>query len=72
MKRFKRDEEGAALVEFAICLPFLLLILFAIVSWGYSLTLMDAMYDAAREGARELSVGESDETQASTTVEQRL
>ena len=55
-KRFRREDDGAALVEFEIVLPLLLLILFSILAWGYSLSLLDAMYSAARQTAREVSV----------------
>ena len=71
MKRFVnflRRESGAALVEFAIVLPLLMLILFSILSWGYSLTLLDAMYDAARQTARQVSVGEITTAQAQTVT----
>ena len=61
---FARREDGAALAEFAIVLPLLMLILFSILGWGYSLSLLDAMYDTARQTAREISVGEITTAQA--------
>lgn len=69
---FARRESGAALVEFAISLPFLLLVLFGMISWGHSITLLDNMYDAARKGARELAANEATEAQARATVQDRL
>ena len=63
-QRFVRREDGAALVEFAIVLPLLMLILFSILAWGYSLSLLDAMYSAARQTAREVSVGQISVAQA--------
>ena len=75
MKRiigFVRREDGAALAEFAIVLPLLMLILFSILSWGYSLTLLDSMYDAARQGARQASVGELTVAQARVATRNEL
>ena len=70
--RYFRREDGAALVEFAVVLPLLMLVLFSILSWGYSLTLLDSMYDAARQGAREVSVGQSTIAQAQTGTKNEL
>ena len=67
-QRFARREDGAALVEFAIVLPLLMLILFSILAWGYSLSLLDAMYSAARQTAREVSVGQITVAQAQTAT----
>ena len=72
LERFLRRESGAALVEFAIVLPLLMLILFTILSWGYSLTLLDSMYDSARQGARQASVGELTVADARTATETEL
>lgn len=72
LNSFARRESGAALVEFAIALPFLLLVLFGMISWGHSITLLDNMYDAARKGARELAANEATEAQARATVQDRL
>ena len=58
LNTFRQREDGAALVEFAIVVPLLMLIMFTIIGWGYSLSLLDAMYDVARTTAREVSVGE--------------
>ena len=63
-KKFTKRDDGAALVEFAVVLPLLMLVLFSILSWGYSLTLLDAMYDAARQTARQVSVAEITTAQA--------
>ena len=66
--RFARREDGAALAEFAIVLPLLMLILFSILAWGYSLSLLDAMYSAARQTAREVSVGQISVAQAQSAT----
>lgn len=57
LARFRRDDRGAVLVEFAIILPFLMLILFGVVAWGISMSMMNSMYDTARSCARSVAVG---------------
>jgi Flp pilus assembly protein TadG len=67
MMRFhrKRSERGAAAVEFALVLPFLLLLVFGIIEFGFIFNRYISVTHAAREGVRELSVGIST-TQAQT------
>lgn len=55
--RFRRADDGGALVEFALVLPLLLTLLFGIIGWGLSLSMHNAMYDTARSCARSLAVG---------------
>lgn len=57
LDRFRRADDGGALVEFALVLPLLLTLLFGIVGWGLSLSMHNAMYDTARSCARSLAVG---------------
>jgi len=52
-----RSEQGAAAVEFAIVVPLLLLILFALVDFGRMLFVQVSVTAASREGARASSVG---------------
>jgi Flp pilus assembly protein TadG len=51
-----RDERGASAVEFALLLPLLLLILFAIIEYGWffanRIVLMNAVSDAARAAVK--------------------
>ncbi|MCD5344953.1 TadE/TadG family type IV pilus assembly protein [Agromyces sp. S2-1-8] len=47
-----RRERGAAAVEFALVLPLLLIMLFAIIDFGWVLTQQLSVTAAAREGAR--------------------
>ena len=69
IKEFARDRSGAVLVEFAFVLPLFLLLTFGAVAWGYTISISDAMFDAARQGARELAVGTSDETAAAASTQ---
>jgi Flp pilus assembly protein TadG len=53
----RRDgEKGQALVEFALVMPLVLLILFAIIQFGIMLSEYITVTDAARDGARELAL----------------
>jgi Flp pilus assembly protein TadG len=56
MSRFRRDDRGAAMVEFAIVLPVLLLILLGIIEFGRAYNTQVSIQAAAREGARELAL----------------
>ena len=47
-----KDQKGAAVVEFAIILPLLLVLLFGIVEFGFLLYNKAMITNAAREGAR--------------------
>jgi Flp pilus assembly protein TadG len=51
-----RSERGAAAVEFAIVLPILVVVLFAITSFGIALSRTHAYYSAAREASRYAAV----------------
>jgi Flp pilus assembly protein TadG len=67
-RRLLREDDGAALVEFAVVLPLLLLLFFGTITWGGTLALMDNMYDAARQAARQLSVGTASEAAAAANA----
>ena len=56
MSRTRRDDRGAAMVEFAIVLPVLLLILLGIIEFGRAYNTQVSIQAAAREGARELAL----------------
>lgn len=47
-----RDEEGAAVVEFALVLPILLFIVFGIIDFGRAFYTLNNIVSAVREGAR--------------------
>lgn len=52
MMKFLRDENGQAVVEFALILPILLLILCGIIDFGWIFSAQLAADNCAREGAR--------------------
>jgi Flp pilus assembly protein TadG len=49
--RRRRGEEGAALAEFAICLPFLSILVFGTIDLGRLFQTQQQLKNAAREGA---------------------
>ena len=58
------NERGAALVEFAIVLPLLLLLAFGIIEFGFLLYNKAMLTNASREGAREGILFNSDRPSA--------
>lgn len=61
----RRDDEGAAAVEFALVLPILLLIIFAIIDFGRMFNAQLVVNDAARETARAAAVlNDTDQAEA--------
>ena len=60
-------DRGAAAVEFALLLPLLLLILFAIIDAGRALNAQITLTQAARAGARLAALGQSNATVVSST-----
>jgi Flp pilus assembly pilin Flp len=58
--RAVRDESGAAMVEFALVVPLLLMILVGIMEFGRAWNLQQVITDAAREGARRAVVRDGD------------
>lgn len=61
-----RRRGGTAAVEFAVCLPWLMFLLFGIWEVGRMVEVNQVMWGACREGARQCSVG-SDNIQTITT-----
>ena len=55
--RKHRSQRGAAAVEFALLVPFLLMMLFGVIDFGYMLNRDTTINNAAREGVRTASVG---------------
>ncbi len=64
-KRRSREDQGSAAVEFALVLPVLLLIIFAIIDFGRMLNARIILSQAAHEGARAVEVTDDpDQAQA--------
>ena len=59
MRRMNKNENGQALVEFALVAPLLFLILFGIVQFGIAFMHSVALTDAVRTGARKAAVSRS-------------
>lgn len=56
LRTFRRDETGAALLEFALFAGLLLVLLFGIIDFGRALFTANNLTAAAREGARYAAV----------------
>lgn len=63
-----RDRSGAAAVEFALVLPFLLTMLLGIIQFGITLNNYLELTNAVRTGARELAVGRTSTTPYTTAT----
>ncbi|MFN2506894.1 MAG: TadE/TadG family type IV pilus assembly protein [Acidimicrobiales bacterium] len=74
-RRLRRDESGAALVEFSLVFGLFVFILYALVAFGMMLALKQSLTNASTEAAR-AAVGITDDAlaidKAMATVEQRL
>jgi Flp pilus assembly protein TadG len=57
MRRWKRSEDGAAAVEFALLVPVLLLLLFGIIDFARAFNAQVTVTHAAREGVRVQALG---------------
>lgn len=55
--RIKRDESGAAAVEFAILMPLLFILIFGIIEFGFAFYAQQGANAGVREGARKAAVG---------------
>lgn len=52
----RRDDRGAAALEFGLILPVLVLLVFGVIAFGYMLSFRQAMSQAAAEGGRAAAV----------------
>ena len=68
MSKQRNTENGQAVVEFAVILPVLLMILFAILQFGIVFNNYIQVTAAAREGARKAAVSRSLGTSAAETA----
>jgi Flp pilus assembly protein TadG len=62
-----RDDSGAAAVEFALVVPFVLLLLFGVIDFGRAYNMQLSLTHAAREGARVAALGGSSASATSRT-----
>ncbi len=67
-----RSERGVAAIEFAIVIPFVLLVLAGIIQFGFVLFLQSHVADVARETARRVAVGEFEQTEAEQFAQDSL
>jgi Flp pilus assembly protein TadG len=65
---FTRDEEGQAMTEFAVVLPVIALVLFAIIQFGIAFNNYLTLTDAVRRGARTAAVSRQTGSGSSDTV----
>ncbi len=56
IRRFTADQNGGPAIEFAFIIPILLVLLMGIIQFGYAFYVQSSITNAAREGARALSV----------------
>jgi Flp pilus assembly protein TadG len=63
-----RSEQGASLIEFAILAPFLILLLFGIIEFGWLFGQYNDVRHGAREGARFAAVNAGDNTAIKDSV----
>jgi Flp pilus assembly protein TadG len=69
----RRDNRGAAAVEFALVMPFLLLIVFALIQYGLYFYSAQTGSNTVNVAARQLTVGNCDTaTELNTLVNNRL
>lgn len=52
----RRDDQGAAALEFGLILPILVVLVFGVIAFGYMLSFRQAMSQAAAEGGRAAAV----------------
>ena len=67
-----RRDGGQSLVEFALVLPFFLVLFFGIVEFGNAWRKYSLITNGAREGAREAVLPSSSQTTVTTTIQNYL
>jgi Flp pilus assembly protein TadG len=65
-----RNEQGQTMTEFAIVLPVLVLLVFAVIQFGILFNNYVTLTDAARAGARKAAVSRNDANPVNSTVTQ--
>jgi hypothetical protein len=72
LTRRLRQERGAELIEFALVFPLLLMVVLAMVDFGFMFQRMEVVTNAAREGARLAVLPGYDQTDVEERVESYL
>ena len=72
MTQFLNGERGAAALETALILPFLVTLTFGVISFGSILFVQNNMLHAARETARTIAVGDATLGDATTIANNHL
>ncbi len=70
-KSRRRGERGQSLVEFALIIPFFLIVVFAVADFGLGLRAWITVTDSAREGARLAAVTCATDTASTSDVQTR-
>jgi Flp pilus assembly protein TadG len=70
--RFHREERGAAVVEFVLVLPLLVMLVFGIVEFSLSYNRQQALHAAAREGGRVAALETSTQSDITAAVDNAL
>ena len=71
-RSLRKDQSGAAAVEFAMVLPLLVMLMTGILDFGFLFFVQHNMVSAARESARALAVQSVTETQAEQMAHDKL
>ena len=72
MTNQRRDDRGAAMVEFAMILPLLLMLVVGIIEFGQAYNIQVSIQAAAHEGARELALRKSSRRRRQRVFDARL
>lgn len=73
LRRWCADERGAAMVEFAIVVPILLVLVMGIIDFGRMLAVAASLSSAVREGARQAAASSNlNEVAQVTAVKERV
>jgi Flp pilus assembly pilin Flp len=72
MSAFRRNQEGAAAIEFVLWMPFFIVLLAIITDFTFLYMTNSSMWSSAREAARAMSVREADAAEASNMITSSL
>jgi Flp pilus assembly protein TadG len=68
-RRRLREEKGQTMVEFALALPLLLLVMFAVIQFGVTYNDYITLTDATRAGARKAAVSRHEDDPEAVAIE---